>query len=247
MRGLLTSVLCVTALLAAPAHARNLTVFAAASTVQVLDEIRNEWNAETKHPGCASSTAPAARSPGRLDAGGTRGYLLFRQQRPGSTTSSKTGTRSATTPAANGVPQPDRPRRSGLGSHCQPTSQFAGQLQPLDDIGAALGSERPAGDRRPATRPRRHIRHARPSAGSACGRATRISTVRTRNVRLALALVQRGEAPLGIVYYTDAIQTGQVRIVATINGALHAPVAYQAVAVATTNRRTEHRKHGTAR
>ena len=55
-------------------------------------------------------------------------------------------------------------------------------------------------------------------------------TVRTRNVRLALALVQRGETPLGIVYYTDAVQTGQVRIVATFDGSLHAPVEYQLVA-----------------
>jgi molybdate transport system substrate-binding protein len=44
--------------------------------------------------------------------------------------------------------------------------------------------------------------------------------------------VQRGEAPLGIVYYTDAIQTGQVRIVATFNGSLHAPIEYVAVEVA---------------
>ena len=34
------------AVLALPAQARTLTVFAAASTVQVLDEVRNDWNAD---------------------------------------------------------------------------------------------------------------------------------------------------------------------------------------------------------
>jgi molybdate transport system substrate-binding protein len=50
MRSLSYLALCVAGILAlpahAPVHATNLTVFAAASTVQVLDEIRNTWNAE---------------------------------------------------------------------------------------------------------------------------------------------------------------------------------------------------------
>lgn len=60
-------------------------------------------------------------------------------------------------------------------------------------------------------------------------------TVRTQNVRLALALVQRREAPLGVVYYTDALQAGQVRIVMTFNGALHDPIRYDAIATKTDN------------
>ena len=241
MRGLLTSVLCVTALLAAPAHARNLTVFAAASTVQVLDEIRNEWNANQTPQfrvvyGSSGALARQLENGGPADiyfsANSTWVDYLVKNRIAINQTRQTLFRNRIVLVAPSHQPNPQVSLRASSTSRRYRRSPRA---------------ERPAGNRRPATRPRRHIRHARPSPASACGRASRISTVRTRNVRLALALVQRGEAPLGIVYYTDAIQTGQVRIVATFNGALHAPVAYQAVAVATSNRRTEHQEHATAR
>ncbi|MDZ5649098.1 molybdate ABC transporter substrate-binding protein [Nitrospirillum sp. BR 11828] len=46
------------------------------------------------------------------------------------------------------------------------------------------------------------------------------------NVRAALALVARGEAPLGIVYATDAVAEPGVRIVATFPADSHAPILY---------------------
>jgi molybdate transport system substrate-binding protein len=46
------------------------------------------------------------------------------------------------------------------------------------------------------------------------------------NVRAALALVARGEAPLGIVYATDARLSTDVRTIATLPAASHAPIAY---------------------
>ena len=53
-------------------------------------------------------------------------------------------------------------------------------------------------------------------------------TVYAENVRVALAYVARGEAPLGIVYTTDAIGEKRVRIVATFPGNSHAPIVYPA-------------------
>jgi molybdate transport system substrate-binding protein len=48
------------------------------------------------------------------------------------------------------------------------------------------------------------------------------------NVRVALALVARGEAPLGTVYATDAAAEPKVRVVATFPDGLHAPIVYPA-------------------
>jgi molybdate transport system substrate-binding protein len=51
---------------------------------------------------------------------------------------------------------------------------------------------------------------------------------RAGNVRAALAFVARGEAPLGIVYRTDALAEPKVRIVDTFPRAVHAPIVYPA-------------------
>jgi molybdate transport system substrate-binding protein len=48
------------------------------------------------------------------------------------------------------------------------------------------------------------------------------------DVRGALALVERGEAPLGIVYVTDARVSARVRIVGVFPPASHAPIVYPA-------------------
>ena len=53
----------------------------------------------------------------------------------------------------------------------------------------------------------------------------------TENVRAALALVARDEAPLGIVYETDARAEPKVRIVAVFGEGLHPPVIYPAAAI----------------
>ncbi|WP_442802218.1 molybdate ABC transporter substrate-binding protein [Sphingobium sp. CR2-8] len=49
---------------------------------------------------------------------------------------------------------------------------------------------------------------------------------RADNVRAALALVQRGEAPLGIVYATDARATRGVAVVGTFPSNSHTPIRY---------------------
>ena len=52
------------------------------------------------------------------------------------------------------------------------------------------------------------------------------------NVRAALLLVARGEAPLGIVYRTDAVSAPAVRIVATFPANSHPPITYPVAAIA---------------
>jgi molybdate transport system substrate-binding protein len=50
--------------------------------------------------------------------------------------------------------------------------------------------------------------------------------VRAENVRAALAFVARGEAPLGIVYRTDALAEKRVRIVDVFPQDSHPPIVY---------------------
>lgn len=52
------------------------------------------------------------------------------------------------------------------------------------------------------------------------------------NVRAALALVARGEAPLGIVYATDAAIAPDVRVIAEFPADSHPPIAYPIAIVA---------------
>lgn len=51
------------------------------------------------------------------------------------------------------------------------------------------------------------------------------------NVRVALAYVARGEAPLGIVYRTDAMAEPAVKIVGTFPANTHPPIVYPAALI----------------
>jgi len=53
-------------------------------------------------------------------------------------------------------------------------------------------------------------------------------TVNAENVRVALAYVARGEAPLGIVYTTDALGEKRVHVVGTFPDSTHAAIVYPA-------------------
>jgi molybdate transport system substrate-binding protein len=60
--------------------------------------------------------------------------------------------------------------------------------------------------------------------------ATRI--VAAENVRAALNFVARGEAPLGVVYRSDAVSEPAVRVVGVFPASSHAPIVYPAAVVA---------------
>jgi molybdate transport system substrate-binding protein len=55
---------------------------------------------------------------------------------------------------------------------------------------------------------------------------------RAENVRAALVLVARGEAPLGIVYNTDAMAEPGIKVVGTLPASSHPPIVYPAAVLA---------------
>lgn len=55
--------------------------------------------------------------------------------------------------------------------------------------------------------------------------------VRADNARAALAFVARGEAPLGVVYVTDALAEPRVQTLATFPAESHPPIIYGAIRV----------------
>ena len=52
------------------------------------------------------------------------------------------------------------------------------------------------------------------------------SLARTKDVRAALALVERGECPYGMVYATDAAISDKVKVVGTVPENAHPPIIY---------------------
>ena len=65
--------------------------------------------------------------------------------------------------------------------------------------------------------------------------AVRAHVAQAENVRAALKLVAAGEAPLGIVYRTDALAEPAVRIVAEFPASSHTPIVYPVARVAASN------------
>ena len=97
------------------------------------------------------------------------------------------------------------------------------------DLAATLGDGRLAvGD--PAHVPAgRYAQQALKHVGLWAAAEPRLA--RAENVRAALALVERGEAPLGIVYATDARAASNVRVVYVFPVESHAPIRYSFAAI----------------
>ena len=95
------------------------------------------------------------------------------------------------------------------------------------DLRPALGDRRLALASPDAVPAGKYARQALESLGSWAPIEKQLAP--TENVRAALVLVARGEAPLGIVYRTDAMAESRVRIVDTFAAGTHAPIVYPMV------------------
>lgn len=98
------------------------------------------------------------------------------------------------------------------------------------DLAGALGSEKLAMANPDSVPAGKYGKSALEKLG-VWGRAEK-QVARAENVRAALALVSRAEAPFGIVYRTDAMADPGVRIVDTFPADSYPPVTYPAAIVA---------------
>ena len=99
-------------------------------------------------------------------------------------------------------------------------------LQPGVDLAAALAGGRLAMGNVEAVPAGKYGKAALERLGAWDGVKSQVA--QAENVRAALLLVARGEAPLGIVYATDAASEPGVEVVATFPEGSHPPIVYPA-------------------
>jgi molybdate transport system substrate-binding protein len=123
-------------------------------------------------------------------------------------------------------------RRDLLGNHlvliAPASSRIALEIKPGFALSEALGDGRLATGDPDYVPVGKYARQALTKLGVWSDVANRL--VRAENVRTALAFVARGEAPLGIVYATDAKIEPAVRIVGTFPDDTHLPIIYPVAA-----------------
>ena len=205
------------AVLAPAAQAQGALVFAAASLKEALDEVAASF---------------AAGRAGRVDVSYAASSALARQIERGAPADIFISADTAWVDylEQRGLSTPGT-RRDLLSNDLVLIAPAAStvelKLAPGVDIAGALGGRRLAmADPRfvPAGK---YGRAALDSLGAWKGVESRIAGA--ENVRAALALVSRGEAPLGIVYRTDAMAAKGVRIVDAFPAASHPPIVYPMV------------------
>lgn len=195
--------------------AAEVLVFGAASLTNVLDDLSQAFSAQTHIP-IKSSLAASSVLAKQIEAGAPADVFFsadlewvdYLEQRkllkPGSRHDVVGNRLVLIAPADNNVTL---------------------EIRPGVDFGPALGAEGRVATGDPDSVP---VGKYAKAALQKLGAWDRVSEriVRAENVRAALAFVARGEAPLGIVYKTDALAEKKVRIVDEFPGDTHPPITY---------------------
>jgi molybdate transport system substrate-binding protein len=212
LRRTLLPVLLITCALTA--QARDLTVFAAASLQDAFTEIGRLYRRGGRHDvrfSFAASSALARQieqgAPAAIFASADEEWMDYLQQR---------GLIVAST------------RKSLLGNQLvlivPADSTATVEIKPGFDLARLLGGRHwVTGDPR-SVPVGRYAREALTRLGVWKFAQSRL--VRAENVRVALALVERGEAAAGIVYATDAAVSRKVRVAAVFPADSHTPITY---------------------
>ena len=207
-------------LIATLAHAETLTVFAAASLKNALDEIVKAFEARSGDKVNVSYAASSALSrqieqgaPADVFVSADREWMDYLEKRghvrPASRVDLLRNRLALVAPADAG------------------TALKIGRGFPL---AAALGKERLAMADPGAVPAGRYGKAALEKLG--VWQAVQAKVAAAADVRAALLLVARGEAPLGIVYATDARVEPRVRVVDVFPEDSHPPIVYPAALTA---------------
>jgi molybdate transport system substrate-binding protein len=192
----------------------ELLVFGAASLTNVLEELGAAYTKETAQPVKFSFAASSALAR-QLEAGASADVFL------------SADIEWMDYAQARGLIERSS-RRDLLGNRLVLIAPAAStvelQIAPGFALAAALGRGRLATGDPDYVPVGRYARSALMSLGVWSDVADRL--VRADNVRTALAFVSRGEAPLGIVYATDAKMDPGVRVVGVFPEDTHLPITY---------------------
>ncbi|HEV2565792.1 MAG TPA: molybdate ABC transporter substrate-binding protein [Microvirga sp.] len=198
----------------ASAQTRDLVVFAAASLKNALDDASAAWMRETGKRIVVSYAASNALAK-QIEAGAPADLFFSADLDWMDYLASK------------GMVKPES-RASLLGNAlvlvAPKGSNMQIALRPGLDLASVLGRERLAMGHVESVPAGKYGKAALEHLGAWEGVKGKIA--QAENVRAALLFVSRGEAPLGIVYKTDALPDPGVTIVATFPETSHPPIVY---------------------
>ncbi len=200
------------------AHAQsNVVIFAAASLKNALDEIAATWSKDTGKPAPRISYAASSALAKQMEQGAPADMFISADldwmDYVGAKNLIKTDT-----------------RFNLLGNKIVFIAPNDSKVTTLaikgDELGKALAGGRLAMANVDAVPAGKYGKAALEKLGA--WNVVKDSIAQAENVRAALLLVARGEAPLGIVYSTDAASDPSVKIVATFPDDSHPPIIYPA-------------------
>jgi len=198
----------------AAAQGKDVLVFAAASLKNALDDIAGQWQRESAKKTVISYAASNTLikqieqgAPADMFISADLDWMNYGQQK--------------------GLIKPDS-RFNLLGNRlvliAPKDSNVSANIQPGFDLAVLLKGGRLAMANVDAVPAGKYGKTALEKLGAWDGVKDKIA--QAENVRAALVLVARGEAPLGIVYQTDAVSDPTVKIVGTFPENTHPPIIY---------------------
>lgn len=204
-----------------PAQAEDVVVFAAASLTNALNEIGESFTARTGNkmvPSYAASSALAKQveqgGPGQVFASADLKWMDYLADKklinPESRFNLLGNTLVLVAPAD--------------------AKQAMIELSPKTDIAALAGTGRIATGNPDSVPVGLYFKQAMERAGQ--WKTVEAKIAATDSVRAALAFVERGEVPLGVVYATDAAVSKKVKVVGVFPDTMHDPITYPFALVA---------------